>query len=242
MIMNKTRNSILAAVLVGSFLAGFASAATPTGNQRNHPLPYNPYVGPNPQSMPMNDNTRRPAPRRPMAIGTPHAPEIDRWLRARHEYPTGPYGTRVIKVAVSSKQINPANCRPKAHLEWQISQAISQCQGVDNQIARYTRSLWSISRSVHVSRAHYNAYANVLQQLQNLKFKREALVASRTKLQNSLRQINYKLRTTRGTQVIWHIHNHNKRTYVPTGYLQRKAVQYVTNNPSVIGTTVQLNF
>jgi len=243
--MNKTRISILAVVLFASLTAGFASARTPGGGSSKIRLPFNPYhhySGPNPQATPIGDNTRQLSSRKPMTIGTPRAPEIDRYIRDRHEYPNGPYGTRVVKAAVSAKQINPANCRPKAHLEWQISQTMSECRKVDEQLARYNRSLWALSRSIRVSQAHYNAYVDVLGRINELKLARNGLVSRRMKLQATLSQIMYKLQRPKDTQVIWRIRNHNKRTYVPAGYLQRKAVQYVIDNPSVIGTTVQLNF
>jgi len=143
---------------------------------------------------------------------------------------------------VSAKQINPAQCRPKAHIQWQISQAMSECRKVDDQIARYNRSLWALSRSIRVSTAHYNAYVDVLGRINQLKLQRNGLVSKRIKLQAALSQIMYKLQRPKNTQVIWHIRNHHKRTYVPVGYLHRKAVQYVIDNPDVIGTTVQLNF
>jgi len=240
--MTKTRINILAAVIVGSFLASFASAQTQGRGSGSNLLPYNPYVGRTPRPMPVNDNTRKVSPRRPMTIGTTRTPEIDRYIRDRHEYPRGPYGTRIVKTMVSAKQINPANCRPKAHLEWQISQVMSECRKVDEQTARYTRSVWALSRSIHVSKAHYNAYVDVLGRINQLKLTRNGLVSKRTKLQTALRQIMYRLQRPRNTQVIWRIRNHNKRTYVPAGYLHRKAVQYVIDNPSVIGTTVQLDF
>jgi hypothetical protein len=119
---------------------------------------------------------------------------------------------------------------------------MSECRKVDEQIARYTRSAWSLSRNIHASTAHYNAYVDVLGQINQLKIKRNELTSKRMKLQAALGQIMYKLQRPKDTPVIWRIRNHNKRTYIPRGYLYRKAVEYVINNPSVIGTTVQLDF
>jgi len=239
--MTKTRMNTLIAVLAGNFLASFAAAGAPKGGYRSSKLPHNPYWGPNPQSAPLDDPVRDRA-RKPVNIGTRPSPAMQRYLENRHEYPNGPYGTRVVSAVIAAKQLTPDKCRPLQHLHSKIAEVDAQCRAIDHQIARYTRAMWMISRYKHVSKEHYNAYADVVSKLGDLKVTRNAWVSRRMHLEAARRKIGYRFRSPRQTRIIWYIHNHLKRTYVPSSYLQQKALQYVMSNPDVIGTTVQLNF
>jgi hypothetical protein len=195
--------------------------------------------------MPLDKPERKPEKKpakKPMQIGARPSLAVQRYLRNREEYPNGPYGTRVVNVTIAAERLDPANCRPKQRLDRQIVETVAECRYLDDQIARYTRSLWAISRYKHASRVHYNAYLDLIEQLGDLKLKRNGSASRRIKLQAALQQIAYRFRSPRKTQVIWYVHNHLRRTYVPTSYLQQRALAYVLDNPAVIGTTVQLNF
>jgi len=223
--MLKTQKNILAVVLVGNFLASFALAVDGSA-------PWNPYSDAN------CNRDRQSVPVR----HTPPSRHEQEYMRNRHEYPRGLYGARVVNVGVGTRQLDPSRCRVRVSLGRQIVTGTAECRYLDDQILRYTRSLWSISRYRNVSHHHYNAYINTVNHLNTLKVKRNQSAANLMRLQAALARVDYKLRSKSRTQIVISMRNHLKRSYVPSSYLRDKAIAYVLNNPELIGTTVQINF
>jgi hypothetical protein len=223
--MFKTQKNILAAVLVGNFLASFALAVDGSA-------PWNPYSdanrGPNHQSV---------------GVGKAHnSRHTQGYVRNRDQYPNGLYGDRVVDTVVASRRLDPARCRVRVGLSRRIVTATAECRYLDAQLLQYSRRLWSISRYRNASRKHYNAYLNVLSHFNALKVRRNQSASNLMSLQGALARIDHKLRSNTNTRIIISMRNHLKRSYVPSSYMRDKAVAYVLDNPELIGTTVHLNF
>ena len=76
-----------------------------------------------------------------------------------------------------------------------------------------------------------------------------ALRAYRANVANAIRNMQYdqqqltrQFQSPRPTRLIWNVRNHLKRSHIPTRALEAKAIEYITNNPHLIGTTVRLYF
>ncbi len=229
--MTKTRISILAAVIASNFLASFAFGVDGSA-------PWNPYCdvpkgpkGPNPQSRPLGPARRAP--------GTPEA--VQRYIRNRQQYPNGPYGKRIVEVSISPRQLNPAQCRPLMQLDYQIAATTTHIRSLDAYIHQYTQRIWLIARYKNASREHYNAWRNLANTINMLHAQRNSAAGALRNLKASKYHMAARFSTRRSTRIIVNVHNHLKRSYIPTSHILQQARQHVLDNPELIGTTVHIN-
>jgi hypothetical protein len=220
--MTKTRISILAAVIASNFLASFALAVDGSS-------PWNPYSDP-PGRINGTGDGAKPIPQ-----------AVQRYNRNPKQYPSGPYGRRIVEVSVAARQLNPAECRPLMQLDYKIAAAIADIRSIDNYINEYTRRIWLIARYKSASREHLNAWRNLANTLDMLHKQRYTATASLRNLQASRYHMAAKFSSGRPTRVIINVRNHLKRSYIPTSHFLKDARQHVLANPELIGTTVYLN-